>query len=160
MRNIAIALGMIGALAATQAAAQDNRMTQCLSFGGTVGFFKPHGSDNESGMTIGGRLAKQFENSFSAEADLNLGVVDGELGTNHDYNINSLAAYGVWRSSGDIHFKGKLGVSYWDDDLDNDFSLAAGAGVGFRMGGGVLDVEYTQINDYVDYITVGYSIPF
>jgi hypothetical protein len=28
------------------------------------------------------------------------------------------------------------------------------------MGGGVLDVEYTQINDYVDYITVGYSIPF
>jgi hypothetical protein len=24
----------------------------------------------------------------------------------------------------------------------------------------VLDIEYTQINNYVDYITVGYKLPF
>jgi len=28
------------------------------------------------------------------------------------------------------------------------------------MGRGVLDVEYTQINSYVDYFTVSYSLPF
>ena len=47
-----------------------------------------------------------------------------------------------------------------DDDLDDDTNLSAGIGIGFRMGRGILDVEYTQINDYVDYITVGYTLPF
>ena len=46
------------------------------------------------------------------------------------------------------------------DDFDHDTSLSAGIGIGFRMGRGILDVEYTQINNYVDYITVGYSLPF
>jgi outer membrane immunogenic protein len=153
-----VALVFAGALAAPLAMAQD--MKQGLSFGGTVGTMKPHGSDNDTGLTIGGRLGKELQDGFSAEADLNLTFSDGELGSNQDYNINSIAAYGVWRSQGDVHFKGKVGVSYWDDDLDNDFSLAAGVGIGIRMGSGVMDIEYTQINDYVDYITVGYSLPF
>jgi hypothetical protein len=158
MKTFAFALGIAGALAAPAAMAQE--ITQGLSFGGTVGIMKPHGSDNETGLTVGGRLAKQLQNGFSAEADVNLGIVDGEIGSNHDYSINSVAAYGVWRSQGDVHFKGKLGVSYWDDDFDHDFNLSYGAGVGFVMGTGVLDVEWTQVNDYVDYITVGYSLPF
>ena len=158
MKTSIIALGLASALAAPLALAQD--LKQGLSFGGTAGIMKPHGSDNENGLTIGGRLGKELQNGFSAEADLNLGIVDGELGSNRDYSINSIAAYGVWRSQGDVHFKAKVGVSYWDDDLDNDFNLAGGVGIGIRMGVGVIDVEYTQINDYVDYVTVGYSLPF
>lgn len=158
MKTFSIALGFAATLAAPATMAQE--ITQGLSFGGTVGIMKPHGSDNETGLTIGGRIGKQLQNGFSAEADLNLGIVDGEIGANRDYNINSVAAYGVWRSQGDIHFKGKLGVGYWDDDFDNDFNLSYGAGVGFVMGNGILDVEWTQVNDYVDYITVGYSLPF
>lgn len=158
MKTFVIALGVMGALTTPLAMAQD--AMQGLTFGGTVGFMKPHGSDNETGMTIGGRLGMPLQNNFSAEADLNLGIVDGEIGSNNDYNINSVAAYGVWRSQGDVHFKGKVGVSYWDDDFDHDFNLAAGVGIGIRLGNGVMDVEYTQINDYVDYITVGYSLPF
>ena len=158
MKTFVIALGLAGVLAVPAAMAQE--ITKGLSFGGTVGFMKPHGSDNDNGLTIGGRLGKQLQNGFSAEADLNLGIIDGELGKNDDYNINSIAAYGVWRSQGDIHFKGKLGLGYWDDDLDNDFNLTYGVGVGFVMGNGILDVEWTQVNDYVDYITVGYTLPF
>jgi hypothetical protein len=74
--------------------------TNGLMFGGTVGFDKPHGSGNDSG------------------------------------------------------------VAYWDDNFDHDTSLSAGIGVGLRMGRGILDVEYTQISNYVDYITVGYSLQF
>jgi hypothetical protein len=29
-----------------------------------------------------------------------------------------------------------------------------------RKGRGILDVEYRQTNNYVDYFTVGYSLPF
>ena len=158
LKTCVITLGLVGTLAAPLAMAQG--ATQGLSFGGTVGIMKPHGSDNETGITVGGRLGKELQNGFSAEADLNLGIIDGEIDSNNDYSINSIAAYGVWRSQGDVHFKGKVGISYWDDDFDNDTNLSAGVGIGMRMGAGVLDVEYTQINDYVDYITVGYTLPF
>jgi opacity protein-like surface antigen len=157
MKKILMAFGLAVAMLSTAAMAQS---TNGLMFGGTVGFVKPHGSDSDSGTTIGGRLSQQIQGNVSWEADLNLGVTDGAIGTNRDYSINSGAAYGVYRTDGDIHLKAKLGVAYWNDDLDHDTSLSAGIGIGFRMGRGVLDVEYTQINSYVDYVTVGYSLPF
>jgi hypothetical protein len=157
MKKILMAFGLIAAMLSGQAMAQS---TNGLMFGGMVGFAKPHGSDNDSGTTIGGRLSQRIQGNVSWEADLNLGVTDGAIGAKHDWSINSAAAYGVYRTDGDIHLKAKLGVAYWDDDLDHDTSLSAGIGIGFRMGRGILDVEYTQINSYVDYITVGYSLPF
>lgn len=157
MKKILMAFGLITAMLSCAAMAQS---TNGLMFGGAVGFAKPHGSDNDAAMIIGGRLSKQIQGNVSWEADLNLGLVDGKIGTNRDWNINSVAAYGVYRTDGDIHLKAKLGLAYWDDDFDHDTSLSAGIGIGFRMGRGVLDVEYTQINSYVDYITVGYSLPF
>ena len=157
MKKILMAFGLISAMLSCQAMAQS---TKGLMFGGTVGFAKPHGSDNDSGTIIGGRLSQQIQGNVSWEADLNLGVTDGTIGAKHDWSINSAAAYGVYRTDGDIHLKAKLGVAYWDDNFDHDTSLSAGVGIGFRMGRGILDVEYTQINSYVDYITVGYSLPF
>ncbi len=161
MKKILMAFGLAAAMLSSAAMAQNmNDLTKGMMFGGMVGFAKPHGSDNDSGMTIGGRLGKQIQGNFSWEADLNLGVTDGEIGTNHDWNINSVAAYGVYRTDGDIHLKAKLGLAYWDDDFDHDVNLSAGIGVGIRMGRGIIDVEWTQVNDYADYVTIGYSMPF
>jgi Outer membrane protein beta-barrel domain len=157
MRKILLAFGLVAAFISFSAMAQS---TKGLMFGGTVGFAKPHGSDNSSGTTIGARLGQSIQPNVSWEADVNLGVSDGEIGTDHSWSINSGAVYGVFRTDGDIHLKAKLGVSYWDDDFDHDTSLTAGIGIGFRMGRGILDVEYTQINSYVDYITVGFTLPF
>lgn len=157
MKKILIAFGLFAAMLSSEAMAQS---TTGLMFGGTAGFTMPHGSNNDSGVTIGGRLGKQIQGNVSWEADLNLTIIDGELGTDKNWNINSVAAYGVYRTDGDIHLKAKLGVAYWDDDFDHDTSLSAGIGLGFRMGRGILDVEYTQINSYVDYFTVSYTLPF
>ena len=131
-----------------------------LMFGGKAGFAKPHGSNNDSGFNISGVLSKQIQSNIYWEAELSLGIIDGEVGNNNNWNINSIAGYGVYRTNGNTHLKAKLGVSYWDDDFDDDFNLTAGIGLGFRVGRGVLDVEYTQINPDTDYITVGYMIPF
>ena len=68
-----------------------------------------------------------------------------------------------YRSPGDIGFKAKAGLTYFDSDLNNDSgtSLSLGIGAGFKMGkSGMLDVEYTQVNDFVDYISVGYLFRF
>jgi hypothetical protein len=157
MKKILLALGLMAAMLSSGAMAQS---TKGLMFGGVAGFVKPHGSDNDSGFAIGGRLGQPIQGGVSWEADAMFTIVDGELGSEHDYSINSIAGYAVYRTEGDIHLKAKLGVSYWDDNLDHDTSLSAGIGLGFRMGRGHLDVEYTQINSYVDYFTVSYMLPF
>jgi outer membrane protein with beta-barrel domain len=157
MKKSIMAFAMVMALFSAGAMAQG---TQGLWFGGKAGFQKPHGSDNEPGFGVGAVLGGPIQGNLSWEAELMLGVVDGEVGTNRDWNINSVAGYAVYRSPGDIHVKAKLGVSRWDDDFDDDFNLTAGIGLGFKMGRGILDVEYTQINPYTDYVTVGYILPF
>lgn len=130
-----------------------------LMIGGKAGLMKPHGSENDSGITIGATIGRHVEGNFHWEADLNLGLIDGEIGRNRDWSINSVAGYGVFRTNGKVHFKAKAGVAYWDDDFDDDINLSMGVGIGVQLGRGVLDVEYTQVNDYVDYITVGYKLP-
>lgn len=136
--------------------------TSPLLVGGKVGFSKPHGSDNDSGFNVFGVLGQKIQDNVYWEAELSLNLIDGEIGRgpNNDWSINSIAGYGVYRTDGAMHLKAKLGVSYWDDDFDHDTSLSAGIGIGIRAGGGVVDVEYTQINSYADYITVGYILRF
>lgn len=157
MRKIIMAFAMAMALLSAGAMAQG---TQGLMFGGKAGFMKPHGSDNSAGLNIGAVLGKPIQGDLSWEAELMLGVINGEVGSNRDWSVDSIAGYAVYRSPGDIHIKAKLGVSLWDDDFDNDFNLSAGIGLGFRMGRGILDVEYTQINPRTDYFTIGFILPF
>ena len=157
MKRIIMAFAMVMALFSAGAMAQG---TQGLWFGGKAGFQKPHGSDNDAGFGVGAMLGKTIQGNLSWEAELMLGIVDGEIGNNRDWSVSSIAGYAVYRSQGDVHIKAKLGVSLWDDDFDDDTNLTAGIGLGFRMGRGILDVEYTQINPYTDYVTVGYILPF
>jgi hypothetical protein len=149
----AVAMALLSAGAMAQG-------TKDLMFGAKGGSMKPHGSNNDAGFTVGAVLGKPIQGNLSWEAELMLGVIDGEVGNDNDWSVNSVAGYAVYRSTGDVHVKAKLGVSLWDDDLDDDISLTAGIGLGFRMGRGILDVEYTQVNPSTDYITVGYILPF
>ena len=156
MQRLFYLLGLIAVLVAPAAMSQSSER---MFIGGGGGVMKPHGPNNDSGITIGGRLAKKIEGNVSWEGDVNLTVVDGQIGT-RDWSVTSVAGYAVYRTNGPTHIKAKLGVALWDDDFDNDISLAAGIGLGFRLGAGILDVEFTQVNDHTDYVTVGYTVPF
>jgi opacity protein-like surface antigen len=130
-------------------------------YGAKGGFMKPDGDRNDSAFNIGGVIGQPIQRYFSWEAELTVSVVDGEVGGNEDWDILTLAGYGVFRSEGKIGFKGKAGVAYWDADSDDDLSLSLGVGVGFRLDKtGMLDIEYTQIDDQVDFISVGYLFNF
>jgi hypothetical protein len=62
MKKILIAFGLAAAMLSSAAMAQN---MNGLMFGGTVGLAKPHGSDNDSGMTIGARIGQPILGSFS-----------------------------------------------------------------------------------------------
>jgi len=160
MKKFILVALSVAAIAANSAYAQSGGP---LLFGGKVGFSKPHGSNNDSGVNVFGVLGQRIENNVYWEAELGLNLIDGDIDrgrANNDWSINSIAGYGVFRTNGSTHLKAKIGVSYWDDDFDDDINLSAGVGIGIRAGSGVIDVEYTQINPYADYITVGYMLRF
>ena len=122
---------------------------------------KPDGDNNDSAINLGAVMGQPVSRDFSWEAELNFSVADGEVGANNNWDIKNIAGYAVYRSPGDIGFKAKAGLTYWDTDNDSGTSLSMGIGAGFKMSkSGMLDVEYTQINDNVDYISVGYLFRF
>ena len=130
-------------------------------YGVKGGFMKPDGKDNDSAGNIGAVIGQPVTRNVSWEAELNVTLFDGEVGANKDWDITTIAGYAVFRSEGKIGFKAKAGLAYWDTDNDRDMSLSLGIGAGFKMGqSGMLDVEYTQIDDSVDYISVGYLFNF
>jgi len=130
-------------------------------FGFKGGFMKPDGKNNDSAINIGAVMGQSVRRYFSWEAEFNTTLIDGEVGTNNDWDITNIAGYAVYRSEGKVGFKAKAGLTYWDTDSDRDMSLSLGIGAGFKIGeSGMLDVEYTQIDDFVDYISIGYLFNF
>ena len=130
-------------------------------FGIKGGFMKPDGKDNDSAFNIGAVVGQPVSRYFSWEAELNTTLADGEVGTNTNWDITNIAGYAVYRSPGNIGFKAKAGLGYWDTDNDSGTSLSMGIGAGIKLGqGGMLDVEYTQVDDFVDYISVAYLFNF
>jgi len=132
-----------------------------LFYGGKAGFMKPDGKNNDSAINIAGVVGAPIQRNLSWEAELGLTVKDGEVGADTDWDLFSVAGYAVYRTPGKVGVKAKMGVAYWDDPNDNDLSLSAGIGAGIRLGKkGILDIEYTQINDNVDFISAGYLYNF
>ena len=125
------------------------------------GFMKPDGKNTDSAGNIGAVMGQPIARYFSWEAEFSLTAFEGEAFGSNNWDINTLAGYGVFRSEGNIGFKGKAGLLYWDSTYNDDLDLSLGIGVGFKMGqSGMLDVEFTRINSNVDYISVGYLFNF
>ena len=145
---------------AAQPASQSSQQSYTF-FGIKGGFMKPDGEDNDPAVNLGLLMGQPVSRHFSWEGEFNFSVADGEVGNNNDWDITNIAGYAVYRSGGDIGFKAKAGLTYWDTDNDSGTSLSMGIGAGFKLGqGSFLDVEYTQIDDLVDYISVGYLFSF
>jgi len=164
MRKLLI-IGVTTLLLSSTALAEDKTSTgfsaSSLYYGGKAGFMKPDGKDNDSAINIAGVVGAPIQRYLSWEAELGLTVKDGEVGAENDWDLFSVAGYAVYRSEGKVGVKAKMGVAYWDDPNDSDLSLSAGIGAGIRIGKkGIIDVEYTQINDGVDFISAGYLYNF
>ena len=125
------------------------------------GFMQPDGDDNDSALNLGGMLGQPFHRNFAWEAELTLSIADGEVGGDDDWDITTVAGYGVFRGPGKVAFKGKAGIAYWNSSDEDDFSLSTGVGVGMRVGeSAMLDLEFTEIDDSVDFISVGYIFKY
>jgi len=107
------------------------------------------------GIVLGYEFARSIGSGGSSTFELE--YIDGDdegAGDLLEYEANVLNAFFTYRSAGSLYFKVKGGLSYVDLDVnslfgdefeDEDVSLAAGIGLGYRVQDyGVIELEYSQ----------------
>ena len=99
-----------------------------------------------------------------------LGVVLGDLGIegeftttmnkgsdpfNKDISIDTIAAYATYRSPGIVYLKARGGFLRWDSEGENDTNPSLGIGLGFSLAVVKIEVEYTQVDKHINFLSVG-----
>ncbi len=119
------------------------------------------------GLMVGHDLHHLFP-GFSVEGELTTSLADGDVsvpffGKVGDLSVTTLAVYGVYKSVGELYFKGKAGLALTDADIgafgsEDDLNLSFGIGGGWTVSEkGSLEVEFTflEITD-ATYLSFGY----
>ena len=148
------------------ASAVQAQVSNSGAFAGPVAGVMNVDIEGDNPFNAGVRGGYIWNSGWGLEAELTGSLADGTAEYNYwggsydvDYSITTLAAYGTYRSQGQLYFKGKLGylketVKFSDDGdsySDSDTGLSAGLGFGFNMTPNAnIELEYTVVEEDVD----------
>lgn len=92
------------------------------------------------------------------EAEITTTVDDGEF-AGQDVQLDTLGLYAAFRTAGPVYLIGKAGVIRNELEIgsvsDSDTGSAIGAGVGFSIGIAQFELEYTRIDEDIDFVSLG-----
>ncbi|BFM13064.1 hypothetical protein R50072_32170 [Simiduia litorea] len=117
------------------------------------------------------QMGYHFSDMWAIEAQYSDSMRDGKVDLNYGYytnrdfefGIQTLAAYGVFRTRGDVFFKAKAGLVREKVLSVNDTGASAGVGLGFRLGESKrsnVELEATIIEADVLFLSAGFNIGF
>lgn len=121
-----------------------------------------------AGIYGGYTLHDDSNGRFAIEGEYTRSIADGDL-PGGEWDIETLAAYGAFRTAGPVFLKIKAGYLREDVSVSSgnfsvsgkDSGLSFGAGGGFRLGEkAAFELEYTVIEDDVNFFSIGYLTHF
>jgi len=136
-------------------------------YGVKGGWMNPKDSNLDNAINSGGLLGynvpgvQQLGGLVGIEGDISLSAIQGDASGGGEWDVQTIAGYGVYRSSGPLYVKGKLGISHQRLNVDvvsgsqDDTTFSWGLGVGQKIGQGRAELEYTQFKD-LNFISIGY----
>lgn len=160
VNSMAIALLLLAASAAAQAADQG------VYFGIKGGLMDPKESRLDDAINLGGVIGynipgvTQLGGPIGIEGDINLSLVKGDVSGGGDWDVQTFAGYGVYRTGGAAYAKAKVGIAHQRMSVsgageNDDTSFSYGVGAGLKMGPGRAEVEYTWLHE-LNFISVAY----
>lgn len=136
-----------------------------LYVGVQAGSMNHDGSGFDSANNLGITLGYEFLNVALGDIAIEGGytnTVDKGNAPTGDWEIQTLALYGVFRTAGPIYFKAKggvLGSNIKESSQSNTSTeFSGGIGGGFSLGIAQLELEYTRIEEDVDFISLTLNI--
>ncbi|HKK04489.1 MAG TPA: outer membrane beta-barrel protein [Gammaproteobacteria bacterium] len=173
-RTAALALTLgLGSMWAANAQAANNTGIGKLYFGvkgglmmNDVGGF---GDAINIGGIVGAPVSHMPQGTISVEGELTTTLSKGDVnyfGYTGNWDITTLAGYGVFRTNGPMYLKAKAGYLFEDVSVSigglrgygSDSGLSFGVGGGMRLAGGHrIEIEYTVIESDVNFLSIGYN---
>lgn len=157
----------------TAATAEDNPVYFGIKAGvmkADVGGFDP---SNNFGFLLGYDVYRDVNGTLSIEGEYTRKLSEGDVnigGARGDWKIETLAAYGAYRTAGELYLKAKAGYLREDVNVSGvgntsvsgkDSGLSYGAGVGYRFNRKTgLELEYTIVESDISFLSLGYFTHF
>lgn len=125
----------------------------------------------DSGINLGltgGHEWNLGEISVAAEGEFSTALSKGDVNFG-EWDVETLALYGVVRTHGDLYLKAKMGFLREKVTIDTNFSgsfsetdsgASYGIGGGWNLGNGALELEYTIIEQDINFLSLGYNFRF
>jgi len=162
-------IALIGCCAASFTIIAEEK-TSDYYLGASTGIIKFESSTKDP-VNASLNLGYNFSNTWALEGQYSKSIRDGEIDRNkvniingnYDYDLESIAAYGVYRSSGKMYVKAKAGLVYNDIGGYSSTELGFGAGVGFRITDNTatnIELEATVIDQKTTYYSIGVNFGF
>lgn len=153
-------LTVIGLLVLLLAA--NSAMAAGITFGAKSGPMQLDTDGVEDPINAGVAVGYEFGivlGDIGLEGEFTTTVKEGELGIQR-LKLDTAGAYVTYRSPGFIYLKGRAGYVGWDADFnqngtDDDTGASYGAGLGFNLKIVKFELEYTKIDDDIDFISLG-----
>jgi len=130
-----------------------------LTFGAKTGpmMFDQSGVDDpvNAGIAVGSELGVVL-GDLGFEGEFTTTMNKGSYAGNNDLSIDTMAIYATYRSPGFIYLKARGGFLRYDiKDGKNDTTTSMGIGVGFSLAVVKIELEYTQIDTDINFVSVG-----
>lgn len=128
--------------------------------------------DGLDDATNGGILVGYSFGNFAIETEYTSALSKGDatiFGLTGEWDVDTFAVYSVYRSSGNIYFKGKIGFLSEDVTInvagisvsESESGGSYGVGVGWHIvDSSSLEVEYTIVEADVNFLSLGYNYHF
>ena len=95
---------------------------------------------------------------IGVQAEFTTTIGEGDF-YGYDVSIDTQAIFGAFRTAGPVYLIAKAGFLREEVEIgpvsEDDTGLAAGIGVGFSVGVAQLELEYTQVEEDVGYLSLG-----
>lgn len=159
MRNIAKGVAALALVCSSAAYAEGGY------FGGTAGLMTIDHRGVDDPMNLGIRAGYSLPSGWGVEGEYTNSIVSADgnaFGRRVDIDVETLAAYGTYRTYGDLYFKGRAGILHEDVDyFGSDTGIAVGGGVGFFMGPNTnVELEYTRVEQDVNFWSATMALNF
>ena len=132
-----------------------------LYLGVQAGAMNNDRSGFDDSINLGAVLGYEFLNVVLGDIAIEGGysnTVDQGNAPGGDWEIETLGAYGVFRSAGPIYIKAKAGVLRSDikatSGTNESTEFSAGIGGGFSLGIAQFEVEYARIEEDVSFLSL------
>lgn len=127
---------------------------------GIKGGFMDANTGADNALNMGADIGYRNNKYLSTEIELTRTLIDGDTRSGNDWEVDTLSAFAAFRSNTEVKLKAKIGFTNIDYGNDDDLELSFGIGIGFWAGGGLMEIEYTEIDDDLEFISLGVNYFF